>query len=88
MAAVSLLAHSAAISGAVANATPALPVGGTVAAGSATVGAANGGNVTITQTSAKAVINPNGIAITKSGVVNVGRGFVASLADIADSYNG
>ena len=50
--------------------------------------ASGGGNVTITQTSAKAVINPNGIAITTSGMVNVGRGFVASSADIADSHNG
>ena len=31
------------------------------------------------------LINPNGIAITKSGVVNVGGGFVASTLDIADA---
>ena len=67
---------------------PSPACGGTVVAGNATIGAANGGNVTITQTSAKAVINPNGIAITTSGMVNVGRGFVASSADIADSHNG
>ena len=115
-------------------AAPALPVGGTVVAGSASIGAASGSNVTITQTSARAVIdwtsfnvgqggsvvfvqpnassatlsrvtgntastiageidatgsvyliNPNGIAITKTGVVQVGRGFVASSLDIANS---
>ena len=40
-------------------AAPALPTGGTVVAGNATIGASTSGNVTITQTSAKAVINWN-----------------------------
>ncbi|KSB88761.1 hypothetical protein AS593_04965 [Caulobacter vibrioides] len=111
----------------------ALPTGGSVVAGSATIGGQSGGAQTITQTSQKAVIdwtsfnvgqgnsltfvtpnadgatlnrvtgttgstiagqitangsvyliNPNGIQITQSGVVNAGRGFVASTLDISN----
>ncbi|WP_068079856.1 MBG domain-containing protein [Novosphingobium rosa] len=111
-----------------------LPVGGAVASGQAQIGAPSGGNLSINQSSAQAIINwqsfdvaaghgvtfnqpdagsatlnrvtgntastiagqisangsvylinPNGIQITKSGVVNVGRGFVASTLDIADA---
>ncbi|MEY2928047.1 MAG: hypothetical protein RL367_2524, partial [Pseudomonadota bacterium] len=115
-----------------AHADDALPVGGTVAAGMASV-SAGAASVTVTQTSDRAVINwqgfsvgqgnsvrfdqpnaaaatlnrvtgstgssiagqissngavylinPNGIAITASGAVNTGGGFVASTLDIAD----
>ena len=111
----------------------ALPTGGSVVAGSATIGGQSGGAQTITQTSQKAVIdwasfnvgqgnsltfvtpnadgatlnrvtgttgstiagqitangsvyliNPNGIQITQTGVVNAGRGFVASTLDISN----
>ena len=112
----------------------ALPAGGAVVAGSASIGSASGNQVSVTQTSNRAVIdwnsfsvaaggtvafnqpgvgsatlnrvtgdavstiagqitatgsvflvNPNGIQITKDGVVNVGRGFVASTYDIANA---
>ena len=111
----------------------ALPTGGSVVAGSATIGGQSGGAQTITQTSQKAVIdwasfnvgqgnsltfvtpnadgatlnrvtgttgstiagqisangsvyliNPNGIQITQTGVINAGRGFVASTLDISN----
>ncbi|WP_206245788.1 MBG domain-containing protein [Novosphingobium terrae] len=130
----SALALLAAMTGSPAWAQAPLPAGGTVASGQAQIGAPNGGNLTINQSSAKAIINwqsfdvapglsvvfnqpdassatlnrvtgntastiagqisangsvylinPNGIQITASGVVNVGRGFVASSLDIADA---
>ncbi|KRC82567.1 MBG domain-containing protein [Sphingomonas sp. Root241] len=111
----------------------ALPEGGTVAAGSVQIGAPDGGALTVTQTSNRAIVNwqsfdvglgnavrflqpdanaailnrvtgatrstiageigatgsvylvnPNGIQITREGVVRTGRGFVASTLDIAD----
>ena len=40
---------------------------------------------TITAPGSVFLINPNGVQITKSGVVTVGRGFVASSLDIADA---
>ena len=110
-----------------------LPIGGSVAAGSARINAPSGTTQTITQTSDRAVINwtsfdvsaghnvvfaqpnansatlnrvtgttgstiageitangsvylinPNGIQITSTGTVNVGRGFVASTLDMTD----
>jgi filamentous hemagglutinin family protein len=111
-----------------------LPHGGSVTAGAATIGAAAGNALTITQSSQRAIINwnsfsigaggavsfvqpdasaavlnrvtgatrstiagqltangqvylvnPNGIALTPSGAVNVGGGFVASTLGIADA---
>lgn len=130
----SALALLAAMTGSPAWAQAPLPAGGTVASGQVQIGAPNSGNLTINQSSAKAIINwqsfdvaaghsvvfnqpdassatlnrvtgntastiagqisangsvylinPNGIQITASGVVNVGRGFVASSLDIADA---
>ena len=112
-----------------------LPTGGVTAQGTASIGAASGGHLTITQTSPRAVVNwatfnvgssglvtfvqpnsssailnrvaanagvsliggqiagngqvflvnPNGVAISASGVVNTTGGFVASSLDASDS---
>jgi filamentous hemagglutinin family protein len=112
-----------------------LPTGGVVAQGTASIGAPSGGHLTITQTSARAVVNwtgfnvgaggvvtfaqpnsssailnrvaanagqsvidgqisgngqvflvnPNGVAISSTGVVNTTGGFVASSLDVSDS---
>jgi filamentous hemagglutinin family protein len=127
-----LVASTAPVYAAPVSGAPALPVGGSVVSGNATIGTA-GTTLTITQTTAKAVINwssfdvasgdkvvfaqpnaasatlsrvtgatnstiageidangsvylinPNGIDITSTGVVNVGRGFVASTLDITN----
>ncbi len=111
---------------------PALPTGGKVVAGSAIIGAPSGSALTVTQSSAKAIltwsgfsigvggavrfdngsgatlnrvtgtslssidgllsgtgsvylINPNGVIIGKSGVVDVGGTFVASTLDATDA---
>ncbi len=110
---------------------PALPVGGRVQAGQATIGASTPAGLTITQSSSKAIINwqgfligqggkvqfnngsgatlnrvtgtslssidgllsgtgsvylinPNGVIVGKSGVVNVGGTFVASTQDVSN----
>jgi filamentous hemagglutinin family protein len=111
-----------------------LPTGGTVAQGTVSIGAPSGGHLTITQTTARAVVNwtgfnvgaggvvtfaqptsgailnrvaasagqsvidgqisgngqvflvnPNGVAISSTGVVNTTGGFVASSLDVSDS---
>ncbi len=113
-------------------AAPALPGGGRVAAGAASIGAPIGSSLTITQTSRTAILdwssfsigaggavrfangsgatlnrvtggsasqiegllsssgsvyllNPNGVIIGKTGVVNIGGSFVASTLDMTDS---
>uniref|UniRef100_UPI0015751432 beta strand repeat-containing protein n=1 Tax=Caulobacter sp. S45 TaxID=1641861 RepID=UPI0015751432 len=117
---------------ALARAAPVLPTGGKVVSGTAAIGAAGAGGLTITQSSNKAiinwsgfsigqggkvqfdngkgatlnrvtggsvsaidgllgatgsvyVINPNGVIIGKTGVVNVGGTFVASTLDVSDA---
>ena len=58
---------------------PALPTGGKVVAGSATVGTAAAGTLTITQSSNKAIINWNGFSIGQGGQVAFDNGKGATL---------
>ena len=64
---VSLVALVAAVAGSAAAQT--LPTGGTVAQGTASIGAASGGQMTVSQTSSRAVINWTGFSIGSGGQV-------------------
>ncbi len=62
-----------------AHAAPALPTGGKVVAGSASIGAAAGGSLSITQSTSKAIIDWNGFSIGSGGKVSFANGSGATL---------
>ena len=56
-----------------------LPTGGSVSSGSATIGAASSGNLTITQSSGKAIINWQSFSIGQPNTVTINNGSGATL---------
>ena len=80
-----MLAASAMLASGVAHAGPALPTGGTVTSGSATIGAPASGTLTINQSSNKAIINWNSFSIGQGGTVNFNNGSGATLNRVTGS---
>ncbi len=64
---------------------PALPTGGKVVAGQASIGPASAGSLTVTQSSGKAIINWQGFSIGSGGKVQVNNGSGATLNRVTGS---
>ncbi|HEY3800735.1 MAG TPA: YDG domain-containing protein [Caulobacteraceae bacterium] len=77
--ALGLAALTLAVAPLAARAGPALPSGGQVQAGAATIGAASGGSLAITQTSPKAVIDWSSFSIGAGGAVSFNNGAGVTL---------
>jgi filamentous hemagglutinin family protein len=68
-----------------AHAGPALPAGGSVVSGTATVGAPSNGSLTINQSSNKAIVTWNSFSIGQGGTVNINNGSGATLNRVVGS---
>ena len=68
-----------------AQATPALPTGGKVVAGSATIAAPKGGTLTVDQTSSRAIIDWSSFSIGQAGAVKFDNGSGATLNRVTGS---
>jgi filamentous hemagglutinin family protein len=80
-----LLAAGAMLAGDAAQAGPALPTGGSVASGSATIGTPANNVLTINQSSNKAIVNWNSFSIGNGGAVNFNNGSGATLNRVVGS---
>jgi len=79
------LAGTAASAGGGASSAPALPTGGVVQAGSASIGAASDSSLTVTQTSSRAIINWSGFSIGSGATVQFNNGSGATLNRVTGS---
>ena len=80
-----LAGTAASAGGGSASTAPALPTGGVVQAGSASIGAASGSSLTVTQTSSRAIINWSGFSVGLGGTVQFNNGSGATLNRVTGS---
>jgi large exoprotein involved in heme utilization and adhesion len=64
---------------------PALPAGGSVQSGTATIGTPSNGSLTISQSSGKAIINWNSFSVGQGGTVSFDNGSGATLNRVTGS---